>query len=335
MPHEISFEQNTAGDFAYVGEEAWHGLGTKLPEGAGFDVWLKTAGMDYTVERAPVQFLTGDGSMRQMPSRHVFYRSDTGAPISVMGDKFKIVQPRQTLEFFADLVAGSRFTLETAAVLKGGARFFAMARYNGGAMFVDGRDEVRPYLLLASAVDGYLATVGSFTTTRVVCQNTLDMSMMDMRGEDGAEGTVKTYHSQVFDATAIKAKLGLADFVFETALENFNKLARIAMSDEAAVRYFLRVVNPKLDVQALVADADKQTAEERTAAREVNRLLAAYREAPGARPGTVWGALNAVTWREDHGRNFRDAATRIDGSQLGAGAARKRVAYQEAMALAA
>lgn len=333
MAHEISTEQNAVGDFAYVGEPGWHELGTQLEEGASIETWCKAAGMAYTIEAAPVQYMV-NGNVRAMDTRRVFYRSDTGNALSVMGNNFHIVQPRDVLEFFSDLVAGSKFSLETAAVLKGGARYFALARYNGGAMFVDGRDEVRPYLLMATAVDGYMASIASFTGIRVVCHNTLDMSLSEMTS-DAAPGTVKTYHSQKFDAQAVKAKLGMADFVFERELENYNKLARVELSDEAAVRYFLRVVNPQLTVQALAASESEQDPAAKAAAREVNRLLAAYREAPGAQPGTLWGALNAVTWREDHGRNFRDDSTRIDGSQLGAGAARKRTAYQEALALAA
>jgi hypothetical protein len=119
--------------------------------------------------------------------------------------------------------------------------------------------------------------------------------------------------------------------VFKAASDNFNRMAQIEMNDEAAVRFFLRITNPQMQLQRLNVASDLQTPDERSATAMVSRLMEANESAPGARPGTLWGALNAVTWMEDHGRRFKNEATRIDTSQLGVGAARKKVAYRAAL----
>ncbi|WP_414616819.1 DUF932 domain-containing protein, partial [Stenotrophomonas muris] len=89
--------------------------------------------------------------------------------------RFKVVQPGEILEFYRDLTQHSGFELETAGVLKGGKKFWAMAR-TGQSTSLKGRDRVDGYLLLATACDGTLATTAQFTSVRVVCNNTLQIA---------------------------------------------------------------------------------------------------------------------------------------------------------------
>jgi phage/plasmid-like protein (TIGR03299 family) len=67
------------------------------------------------------------------------------------------------------------YQLETAGVLKEGRKLWAPAR-TGQSALLKGGDEVRGYLLLATACDGTLATTAQFTSVRVVCNNTLQIA---------------------------------------------------------------------------------------------------------------------------------------------------------------
>jgi phage/plasmid-like protein (TIGR03299 family) len=120
MPHDIDFSTGKPA-IAYVGETPWHGLGESLAEGQPIDVWIKAARLDWELKRLPVQFLI-DSKLRVMDDRFVLARSDTGAALSVVAGDYHIVQPKDVLEFFRDLVASFHYTLETAGALNGGRK---------------------------------------------------------------------------------------------------------------------------------------------------------------------------------------------------------------------
>ena len=42
---------------AYVGATPWHGLGNELPAQQPLEVWMERAGMNWTIEQAPVQYV--------------------------------------------------------------------------------------------------------------------------------------------------------------------------------------------------------------------------------------------------------------------------------------
>ena len=109
---------------AYVGRTPWHGLGNQLDSGQPLDVWARQAGLNWSIEESPVQFPVVDGEgneeLASVPGSKVLYRSDNQAPLSVVGDRFNVVQPEEVLEFYRDLTEVSGFELETAGSLKGG-----------------------------------------------------------------------------------------------------------------------------------------------------------------------------------------------------------------------
>jgi len=89
---------------AYVGQIPWHGLGNELTSNQPLDVWAKQAGLDWQIQESPVRFVTNAGSplgeILSYPDSKVLYRSDTKAPLSVVGNRFKVVQPEEILEFY-------------------------------------------------------------------------------------------------------------------------------------------------------------------------------------------------------------------------------------------
>ncbi|MCU0188973.1 DUF932 domain-containing protein, partial [Citrobacter freundii] len=96
--------------------------------------------------------------------------------------------------------------LETAGVLKGGRKFWALAR-TGQSAALKSKDVSNGYILLATACDGTLATTAQFISIRVVCNNTLAIAL---RGQNSSAGVVKVPHSTKFDAEKIKQQLGIS-----------------------------------------------------------------------------------------------------------------------------
>jgi len=220
MAHELYTARNGKTAMAYVGAEPWHGLGQQLTLGAPLAVWTKEAGFDWEALNATPSFTRADGSIGYLTDKQVIYRSDTGAPLSVMGGKYKIVQPREVLGFFESLIAGGDFQLETAGVLFGGSKMWALAKNGHGGEIVAG-DAVNQYLMLCTSLDGSTPTIARFTNVRVVCNNTLRASM---RAQNGG-ATVKVSHRSEFDAEDVKRSMGLAADVWSQFLRDSQALA--------------------------------------------------------------------------------------------------------------
>ena len=298
MTHELDFSNDQA-NFAHTGTKAWHGLGQRLEAGQPIDVWAKAAGLHHTVERSTVQYSAG-GVVLPHASRDVLYRSDTNAPLGVVGKDYNIVQPADVLDFFARLAENNNFTLETAGSLSGGKRIWAMAKVNDGATII-GQDVVKPYVLLATSYDGTLATTARFTSVRVVCSNTLGYT-----AEESGD-TVRTSHSKAFSAKDAALDLGIAVNGFEKFLIDSRRLAQKQVSSTFAVQFlktFLPVSMPTKTVNGI--KVQEQVPVEKTKAFQSIMALfnsqAIGNELPEAE-GTAWGLLNAVTEHVDRGLN--------------------------------
>lgn len=306
---------------AYVGQTPWHGLGNKLTDGVSIDQWRIEAGLNWSARRAGVQF-EADGIVREADSE-VLFRSDNFGQLGIVSPDYKIVQPGEVLEFFRDLVDSGDMKLETAGSLDNGKKVWALAKTNQDFR-VMGQDQVEGYLLLATSFDGTLATRAQFTSVRVVCNNTLQLSV---RGK--SSNAVAIPHSAMFNHSQVKLDLGLLDDSFKQFEEQANLLAQRKMSDKEAIRFIMNVLTGE-------DDAEKLSTRSANVVKHVYGLYTGNGMGSSLRSanGTAWGALNAVTEYVDHeqGRNVNN---RFRSAQFGVGATTKADAFQKALALAA
>lgn len=285
---------NTAGKdaFAYVGEKGWHGKGQKLTEGAPIEQWTVEAGMAWEAIATDVNYTGTDKKVRRMPGRKLLMRSDTQAALSVVGEDFHVVQPKDVLEFFRNLVGSAGFTLETAGCLYEGRKFFALAKVGKSAKIM-GEDEIAPYLLLATACDGSMATAAHLTSVRVVCDNTLRMAI----GNGGQLAKIRVPHNAKFRPEIVKAQLGIVTDAWSSFMADIQKLAKFKVSRNEAIDFVAEQLKDEW-VDEHGADLNhEQMLESSLALRRIIRLFDG--EGKGAQfkssKGTAWGLLNAVT----------------------------------------
>ncbi len=314
---------------AYVGAEPWHGLGNRLPAKQPLEIWQKEAGMNWQIKESPVRFMADSigslGSIHSFPEQKVLYRSDTKEALSVVSQRYQVVQPRDVLEFYRDLTEISGYELETAGVLKGGKKFWALAR-TGQSTTLKGNDQVDGYLLLATSCDGTLATTATPTTIRVVCNNTLTIAV------NGATQAIKVPHSTRFDAQAVKQQLGIAVSQWDGFMYRMRTLAERKVKSHEAMNYFLRVL---CDAQPAMGEVS--TLSNERALKKVQQLYDGQGRGAEleAAKGTAWGLLNAVTEYVDHERRARSTEYRMDSAWFGQGAVIKQRALDTALQLAA
>lgn len=312
---------------AYVGATPWHGLGNRLEAFQPLEVWADAAGMNWRIEETDVMFRAGShelDAMKAFSAQKVLYRSDTLAPLSTVSKRYQVVQPSQVLEFYRDLTEVGGYQLETAGVLKGGRKLWALAR-TGQSTTLAGGDEVRGYLLLATACDGTLATTAQFTSVRVVCNNTLQIAL----GRD--RGAVKVPHRSQFDAQAVKDQLGIAISSWDGFMVRMHELADRKVSQSESERFFQRLFTYQWEKPE--ADGPMKM-NERGLKAALNLFEGAGRGAnlPSA-AGTAWGLVNSVTEYVDHQQRARNPGNRLDSAWFGAGAMLKQKAWDAAVEL--
>jgi phage/plasmid-like protein (TIGR03299 family) len=313
---------------AYTGETPWHQLGNQLPAKQPIEVWAKEAGMDWNICETPVRYLADQvgtlGSIMSFNEQKVLFRSDTKAALSVVGGRYQVVQPRAVLEFYRDLTEISGFELETAGVLKGGKKFWALAK-TGKEATLKGNDVVKGYILLATSCDGTLATTATPTTVRVVCNNTLAIAL------NGASSAIKVPHSTSFDQQAVKKQLGIAVSQWDGFMYRMKTLSERKVKSHESMNYFLKVL--------CMTDAAVDPAQGLTNERALKKVQAMY-EGQGrgaelcAASGTAWGLLCAVTEFVDHEKRARSQEYRLDSAWFGQGANLKQRALDYALQLA-
>jgi phage/plasmid-like protein (TIGR03299 family) len=294
-------------EIAYAGSKPWHGLGQQLTPDASIDVWRKEAGLDWEAKISPIMFTWDGQNYKEMSNQKVIYRNDTNAPLGVVTDRYKVHQPAEVLDFFNTLVQSAGFTLEVAGAIKGGKRIWALANVNKEAVVLQD-DAVRGYLLLSTSFDGTTATVGQFTSIRVVCNNTLSAA----DGEH-APSRVNLTHGAKFDASIMRDKLGLIVGGFDGMMDNYRKLARQSVNTAYATTFFNEFF-------PAVYNHQTNTFKESKGFKRVMELFDG--DGLGANKygvyGTKWGLLNAVSQYIDHERGH-NVDTRMNNAWFGNG----------------
>lgn len=317
MSHEIE-------TMAYTGQTPWHSLGQVLMPNQSLDIWAKQSGLNFKIMETPVRFnsgLLGAPEKIQMYSdQKVLYRSDTKAALSIVSNRYHVVQPDEILEFYRDLTERSGFELETAGVMKGGRKLWALAK-TGQSFSIKGKDRTDGYLLLATACDGSLATTAQFTSVRVVCTNTLAIAL------SGGKDVVKVPHSTTFEPDLVKKELGISFSAWDNFRYRMTKLAERKLKDREADA-FLRTLF------SIPADQNGRRYMDRTM-RQVKSIYEGKgrgAELPSAK-GTAFGLLNALTAYVDHERRAKSVDHRLDSAWFGQGAALKAKALWQTTAL--
>ena len=343
---------------AFVGQTPWHGLGNQLTPNQPLEVWAEQAGMDWRIESSDVSYMAqnhrGQNIIMPFEEQRVLYRSDTHAPLSVVSQRFQEVQPMEILHFYRDLTEQSGFELETAGVLKGGKKFWALAR-TGQSAALKGKDVSNGYILLATACDGTLATTAQFTSIRVVCNNTLAIAL---RGQQGNSGVVKVPHSTRFDAERVKRQLGISVRAWDEHMYEMKQLSQrkvtqqeaaayfdavfnntslsMTEQDESIIQYYRNAAMPNQGINT-ITKADNKTEPNGRAMSKVMTMFNGHGRGAelSSAKDTAYGLLCAITEFTDHERRAMSTDHRLDSAWFGAGAAIKQRGLEQALRMVA
>ena len=344
---------------AFTGQTPWHGLGNELTPNQPLEIWAQQAGMDWRIESSDVSYMAqnekGQSIIMPFEEQRVLYRSDTHAPLSVVSQRFQEVQPMEILHFYKDLTEQSGFELETAGVLKGGKKFWALAK-TGQSSALKGKDVSNGYILLATACDGTLATTAQFTSIRVVCNNTLAIALKAHNSTSNNAGVVKVPHSTRFDAEKVKQQLGISVRAWDEHIYEMKQLSQrkvtqqeaaayfdavfnntslsIAEQDESIVQFYRNAAMPnQVPVTSTTNRADNKTEPNGRAMSKVMTMFNGHGRGAelSSAKDTAYGLLCSITEFVDHERRAMSQDYRLDSAWFGAGAAIKQRGLEQAL----
>jgi phage/plasmid-like protein (TIGR03299 family) len=315
MAHEIEMVNGVA-QMAYAGELPWHGLGTQVSDDISTDGMMEAAGLDWSVTKQPMYYMDDLGEMGEVPGKSALVRSSDNKVMDIVGQDWNPVQNAEAFEFFREFVDSGDMKMHTAGSLKDGKMVWALAKVNDGFTIktAQGEDSVESYLLFSNPHQYGKSIDVRFTPIRVVCNNTLTLSL-----NQNVDQYVRMGHQRPFNAEDAMATLGMAHKKLETYKEAAEYLCQKSYTSEQMVDYFNQVFPSASD-----RDSNKSRV-----AQEVMHTQA------GANlgEGTFWQLFNTVTYMTDHtlGRN---SDTRLQSSWYGSNANMKKKALELAVEMA-
>ena len=307
---------------AYAGQVPWHGLGVPVSNDLSPTMMMEKAGLDWKV-REVESFVEFDG--RKIPTGNKsLVRETDGKILTNVGKDWKPVQNEEAFNFFGEYVISGDMEMNTAGSLKGGKIVWALAIVKESFDLFKG-DKVDSYPLFSNPHQYGRSIDIRFTPIRVVCNNTLSLSL-DMQ----ADKSVKVGHRSEFDADKVKEALGIASEKLNSYKEMAEFLGNKRYTGEALIEYFNTVFPRTTDkrVQGKALSVD-------TLSRNAKLCYDVMDEQPGAEyaTGSWWQAFNAVTYSADHLQG-KSEDNRLYSSWYGWNQLRKRDALKTAIEFA-
>lgn len=327
MAHELAFDTQGA-QMLFAGETPWHKLGVKIDKAVTAEEALAICRADYTV------YTGGLFTSKSVPVRAQYiYRLDAEGNQQVLGDHvgpdYTPLQNRDAFAWFNPFIEAGEAVIDTAGVMRDGARVWVLARINRKSMEILPGDEVVKYVLLSNSHDGMMAARVGYSGVRVVCANTLAMAI-----EDKASKLMRVKHTRNIKEAivSIRETMNLADAAFEATAEQYRRLVKYQVVEADIKKYVQRVVATPAQEKELEDELASGVGER--VWEQIKPLLETGMGAniPGVR-GTLWGAYNSVTEYLQHYRG-KEAGNRLESTWFKDGAALNAKALKTALAMA-
>jgi len=316
MAHEIEMVNGKA-QMAYAGAVPWHGLGIEVPADLTPTQMLDAAGLNWNVEKVTAYATIGGKQVDIGQSALV--RSSDNKILDVVSNDWNPVQNEDAFDFFNEFVAAGDMEMHTAGSLKDGQIIWGLAKVKESFELFKG-DQIDSYLLFSNFHKYGFSTDVRFTPIRVVCNNTLTLSL-----NSKVERMAKISHRKVFEPTAVKEMLGIATNKLAKYKEMAQFLGSKMAKDENVVEYFKRIF------PLTTSNEDKSN----DLSKNAKVALDILHTQPGAEyaEGTWWQPFNAVTYMTDH-LVGRSADTRLSSAWYGYNKTLKTKALEVAIEMA-
>lgn len=310
-------------------QPAWQGVSTNVAKDSKTALEaIASIGLNYEVKMKPA-FVWQDrpgGKTLNIPNKMATFRADTGAPIGIVGPRYRIVQNKDAFGFFDSIIESGEAKYTMGGLIDGGSRLWLQAKLPS-KMIIKG-DELEKYIVLLNSHDGSTPLRMFTTTIRISCQNAI-MGLLR-----GASDAIAIRHSG-----NVVNKVALAREVLINANKYYGQFEKVLqqLAD--------RVLTPeelKRYMNLVVFDNELKEKDSPALKNKRDAMLTLFERGMGNDQKkirhTAWTALNAVTEYVDHRANVKgekeNPSARLDNIWFGSGAAYKRHAFDSIIKIA-
>jgi phage/plasmid-like protein (TIGR03299 family) len=325
MAHELSFKNGKA-ELVLADTGAWHKLGTVFDTSQHI-IDSKTAMAIACPWHAIKETLYIDRGNSLIPTSQIaLMRSDTQAIIGYASNTYVPIQPEYMFSWTDAVLGEPHPGYESAGALKGGSVLFLTARL-GEINILGSGDRTRTYLTFMNSFDGSISAQAFLTGTRIVCMNTLKMSLGDKKSN-----TVKFRHTKNI----------------ESRLERTSQVMALALSTQADLQAKLEsLAQRQLTKDLYMRVLDELFPGEKTRTANVKLAITSIFNSNDGDfipefKNTAYNLYNSVTNYVDHDRAVRltksstasdSSMQRAESAILGSGAELKEKALDTILIL--
>lgn len=275
---------------AYSGDQPWKLVGKEVNPSASPKQMLKSAGLDWGVEKVPAFVEIGDEKITI--DRAALIRSSDQHILSVVSNDWNPLQNQEAFEFYRDFNEAGNLEMYAAGSLKKGELVWALAKIDESFALFDGEDVVQSFLLFTNPHRFGKSIDIRFMPIRMASWTSLSMALTH-----ATITQARVSHRVKFDPVAVKDTLDIAHekmIQYRSAAEH---LATKRVTREQAIDYFKEIF-------PLLSQRDEPRRDISRMAKMCTEVMNSY---PGAElgQGTWWSIFNAVCYAIDHlaGRN--------------------------------
>ena len=289
----------------YVGKTPWHGLGKALEIPPSTEDALRLSGLDWYVHKEEL-LLSKDELMDTTigSGYYATWRYDSDMNKVILGsvsERYEVVQNKEAFQPFDEVLLNYDYTYETAGALGSGERIWILAKSPN--KYQVGNDEMNEYVLLYNSHDGSSGIVMRPTLVRVVCQNTLDLSLNISSKHSHTIKHTKNARQRLDDLTQ---SLENAQGNVRLAIETMNYMQEYVISESELDAYFEQIFPTLKHRERVFINPQTGKKAPNYAKPHYEALVNNYRYGKGNKGKTMWDAYNAVTEYVDHNKNYTD-----------------------------
>lgn len=180
MAHEITKSDS----LMYSGDVPWHKMGKFVgKEPIRASEAIVQAGLNWEVEKLPTHVQIGDTWVKSDSTFHTV-RPDTQSILGTVDAQYHVFQNREAFAWLDDVVGASgEIRYHTAGSLRGNRLVWLCGELVNHTFEALKGDEVKQYIVLMTSHDGTMALRAGRTNVRIVCKNTWNAAMADMRDQ--------------------------------------------------------------------------------------------------------------------------------------------------------
>lgn len=300
----------------YYGETPWHRLGVELKDIPTSEKAIRAAGLNWKVTKEQIVLNSNQTLIVDHFAIKRSDKNDSSSILGIVGKRYEPVQNSEAFEFFDQIVGKGGAIYHTAGSLDSGKIIWILAKLPA-KYSVSKNDDVDLYTLLMNKHDGTGSVIVQPTPIRVVCQNTLNMALLNNQSHRISFIHTKNVKEQMeFAAITIKH----ANELFSSTIEAYSFLAKTTIKSEKTLdEYFDSIITN----DSTIADRKRARLTE-IFNHEIDRNK--------LKP-SLWLAYNAVTQWVDHEKS-KTQNKRLYNAWFGSGYTLKQNALDTAMQLA-